>query len=468
MSYLLRRAARLAFIFFSAAVACVPAEAASMKTIYTFTGGADGLGPNSGLVAGPDGALYGSTSTTVYKLTENAGGVWQVTAVVRPSATVRSLVGTPTALYAVQAQAGKSCQALFGACGVVLEMIPPPKGKTNWTSSTIYEFSGGQDGANPSGLALGPGGALFGVTSSGGGSPKCGLSNNVPRGCGTLFKLAKSGAGWSETILHRFQGGSDGALPMARPSFDTAGDIFLTTNQGGATAAALTSPEISCDGYGALPYFKTDAEKVAFRALCNVFGPAFLNSVPFLTLVASFGGMPGDAPSTPQATTELSAAPANTAIFTGAGGGQQNLCSDLGNNGCGVVALLTQPAAGTTPWTLTTIHEFGQDDGAWPYGRFLADGASTLYGVTWFGGDISSACFSMTGLSDGCGVIYKLTKGATGRIWGGAVHKFSGGADGAEPVGELRLHKGAILGVATAGAPQRAPAHRSVAASYSR
>jgi uncharacterized repeat protein (TIGR03803 family) len=78
------------------------------------------------------------------------------------------------------------------------------------TFKTLYNFNGGEDGG---GAASGPsdfGGVLYGTTSAGGGSGCKG------QGCGTVYKFTMSG---SETVLHRFTGGSDGMRPVARLAY---------------------------------------------------------------------------------------------------------------------------------------------------------------------------------------------------------------------------------------------------------
>ena len=64
-------------------------------------------------------------------------------------------------------------------------------------------------------VIFGPDGSLYGTTYWGGGYP-CPAGN----GCGTVFKLTPPARtspaameGWTETVLYRFTGGSDGAYP---------------------------------------------------------------------------------------------------------------------------------------------------------------------------------------------------------------------------------------------------------------
>jgi uncharacterized repeat protein (TIGR03803 family) len=51
----------------------------------------------------------------------------------------------------------------------------------------------------------------------------------------TIFELLPgTGGTWTEKELHRFTGGSDGAYPESKPIFDKAGNLYGTTNTGGA------------------------------------------------------------------------------------------------------------------------------------------------------------------------------------------------------------------------------------------
>ena len=91
--------------------------------------------------------------------------------------------------------------------------------------SVLYTFQGGQDGFLPlAGLIRDRFGNFYGTTADGGGSTACWL------GCGTVFKLDASG---TESVLYRFQGGTDGAYPKARLVVDKNGNLYGTTNWGG-------------------------------------------------------------------------------------------------------------------------------------------------------------------------------------------------------------------------------------------
>jgi uncharacterized repeat protein (TIGR03803 family) len=118
--------------------------------------------------------------------------------------------------------------------GVVFQLAPNGNG---WTETVLYSFcaQGGTscaDGSYPySGLIMDGAGNLYGTTESGG-----------SYGEGTVFKIAPSGSAWAETVLYSFcaQGGStctDGASPRATLILDGAGDLYGTTVQGGKYGA---------------------------------------------------------------------------------------------------------------------------------------------------------------------------------------------------------------------------------------
>lgn len=143
--------------------------------IYNFTSGHDGAGPQSPVIFGPDGNLYGST-------------------------------------------------AQWGANNVgILYMLTPTKGY--WTIHVIHTFTGGWDGAypTPSGLITDSAGSLYGTTSLGG------IYNY-----GTAFKVVKAGSRWKETVLHAFTNKRDGEYPFGGLVFDSAGNLYGSAGQGGA------------------------------------------------------------------------------------------------------------------------------------------------------------------------------------------------------------------------------------------
>jgi hypothetical protein len=103
-----------------------------------------------------------------------------------------------------------------------------PTGNGGWAESVIYSFTGGADGEYPyAGLILDSTGNLYGSTVNGG------LGSCGGIGCGSVFELLPSGGVWVENTVLDFTGESDGGSPYASLIFDTAGNLYGTTSQGG-------------------------------------------------------------------------------------------------------------------------------------------------------------------------------------------------------------------------------------------
>jgi uncharacterized repeat protein (TIGR03803 family) len=172
-------------------VAAQGSASGSFRVIHSFTGGKDGAYPYAGLVIDSSGNLYG---------TANAGGR-----------------GT--------------CPPQNIGCGTVFKLVRSTSG---WVFQVVYAFLGGNDGQGPYGrVAIGPGGILYGTTIEGG-------NQACPSGCGTVFGLklpvtcATKFCPSTETVLYRFKGNSDGFYPTGDLAFDAAGNIYGTTIQGGS------------------------------------------------------------------------------------------------------------------------------------------------------------------------------------------------------------------------------------------
>ena len=89
-----------------------------------------------------------------------------------------------------------------------------------WNETILYTFTGTPDGEYPEfvNLAFDQAGNIYGTTAEGG-----------MYGDGTTFELTPSGGGYTESILHSFGGGTDGAYPYAGVVLDAAGNVYGTT-----------------------------------------------------------------------------------------------------------------------------------------------------------------------------------------------------------------------------------------------
>jgi len=91
--------------------------------------------------------------------------------------------------------------------------------------TTLYQFKGGADGSEPEGSVLpDEAGNLYGITLNGGGSTNC------PGGCGTVYKITPEG---QETVLYAFTGGADGAHPRGTIALDSSNNVYGATTDGG-------------------------------------------------------------------------------------------------------------------------------------------------------------------------------------------------------------------------------------------
>ena len=93
-----------------------------------------------------------------------------------------------------------------------------PSGK----ETVLHSFTGNPDGAYPfsSTLVFDTKGNVYGTTNAGG-------TSNV----GAVFKMTPSG---KETVPYSFSGGADGSGPQAGVVCDKKGNLYGTTDQGGA------------------------------------------------------------------------------------------------------------------------------------------------------------------------------------------------------------------------------------------
>jgi uncharacterized repeat protein (TIGR03803 family) len=216
------------------------------KVLHTFgVTMADGDRPFAALLAGSDGALYGTTDAggtgegrngTVFKLNPDGSGYKVLHSFPdKPldgrMPRTRLLEGRDGALYGTtQSGGGKDSGTVFklnkdgGGYTVLYRFAADPHGLvTEFHDGAPTGSSVSGDGAMPHGLVQGGDGALYGTTETGG-----------RNGRGTAFKLNPDGSGF--TILHSFPslvaGGSDpqeGTLIKGRD-----GALYGITHSGGA------------------------------------------------------------------------------------------------------------------------------------------------------------------------------------------------------------------------------------------
>src|SRR4029077_13118311 len=98
--------------------------------------------------------------------------------------------------------------------GTVFELTPTSSG--TWNATVLYGFTNTPDGLAPSGdLIFDAAGNIYGTTIAGG-----------AKGGGTVFKLTPSKGVWTESVLHSFNGPTDGATPFAGVTMDGKGNLY--------------------------------------------------------------------------------------------------------------------------------------------------------------------------------------------------------------------------------------------------
>jgi uncharacterized repeat protein (TIGR03803 family) len=201
--------------------------------IHSFNLNRSGFFPFAGLITDANANLYGADAAGGRK---DDGTVFEIA----PDGTetvLHTFKGSPTdgslpdgtlisdqsgALYGTTNGGGRAGCFTDSGCGTVFKLAP------DRTETVLHYFKGGRaDGANPTaGLIADTGGNLFGTTEYGGGDNAC----NGVDGCGTIFEIAPDG---TETMLHSFGDGSEGANPVAGLVADGKGNFYGTASRGG-------------------------------------------------------------------------------------------------------------------------------------------------------------------------------------------------------------------------------------------
>jgi uncharacterized repeat protein (TIGR03803 family) len=270
--------------------------ASKYKPLYKFSGGKDGALPDASLIFDQAGNLY---STTEYGGAHDGGTVFKLA----------------------------------------------PNADGSWRESVLYNFcslTNCGDGELPvAGLIFDQAGNLYGTTWIGGAHES-----------GTLFQLVPNADGsWRESVLHSFcsrTNCSDGAIPRASLIFDQAGNLYSTTEEGGAQYEGTV--------FKLAPNANGNWRESVLHSFCSRTNCGDGAAPDFASLIFDQAG-------------NLYGTTAYDGNFR---------CTS--RYGCGVVFKLVPNSNGG--WKETVLHTFFDHPGAHPTAGLIFDPAGNLYGTT--------------------------------------------------------------------------------------
>ena len=338
--------------------------------------------------------------------------------------------------------------------------------------TVLHNFTGGTDGGTPfAGVVRDPAGNLFGTTNVGGSS-----------GAGVVYKVDPAG---HETVLYSFTGGNDGGYPEAGVILDTAGNLYGTTQRGGAAGSGVvfmldtagletvlytfagmpdgSYPEAGVirDSAGTLygttyyggawgdgTVYKLDA--AGHETVLYSFTGQADGSYPQTALIRDSAGVlygtcegvvyrvdePGHETVLYTFTGGLDGGNANSGLIRDSEGNLYGTATNGGAANAGVVYKVD------TSHHETVLHNFtGAPDGSYPWAGVVRDSAGNLYGATQGGGTAN------------LGVVYKLDTSGNETV----LYSFPGPADGSVPyAGVTADSAGNLYGTTFNGGPANA------------
>ncbi|HUB68674.1 MAG TPA: choice-of-anchor tandem repeat GloVer-containing protein [Candidatus Methylacidiphilales bacterium] len=320
----------------------------NFTVLHGLSPASDGVDPNAGLVRSGS-ALYGAAVSggsggngTLFSLSTSGGSFTNIhnfTAGNGGNSSLAGMILSDSTLY------GTTYGSLGpGSFGTIFTINTSGSGY-----STLYSFSGGNDGGAPDGELAMSGGTLYGTASQGGSG-----------GSGTVYSIGTSGSGF--TVLHSFSPTTNGLTNS--DGFDPVAGVVLSGNT----------------LYGAAEYGGTNGNGTIFKVNTDGTGFTILHTFSAFgvgTTTNSDGGFPGGG-------------------LIISGGTLYGTTVSGGSGGSGTVFSIS-----TNGTNFDTLYNFtGGDDGAGPYANLTLSG-TTLYGTTSFGG------------ANGTGTLFSTSTGGT-------------------------------------------------------
>lgn len=326
--------------------AAVSSDGVSYALVHSFSG-ADGSQPQSALIQATDGNFYGATTFggtfdlgTVFKIDSQGN----VTVLHSFSGPLGPEGAGPTASL-IQGRDGSFYGTSFlgGVVGGGTVFKIDQSGRI----TVLHAFSG-TDGQVPLGVMIqGSDGFFYGTTALGGNLGCTAPLGDLPKGCGTIFKIDSMG---NFVSLYSFAG-MDGEVPFAGLTQSSDGSFYGTTLAGGSS------------GLGTV-----------FR----------MDSSGHLTIVHSFTGVEGGGPA--------------ASLLRGRDGRFYGTTSVGGNWNSGTIYSV-DPVG-----NVIVLHSFNGVDGASSQSALIQTSDGTFYGTTQLGGNASCTASN----NKGCGTVFKL------------------------------------------------------------
>jgi uncharacterized repeat protein (TIGR03803 family) len=355
------------------------------------------------------------------------------------SARAGVIMDSSGALYGTTVWGGETAPGYWG--GTVYKLTPPAESGSPWTESLLWEFQGGDfnnDAANPYCTLVFDKSGNLYGTTEHGGA----------YGAGTVFQLvppAIEGGAWTQNVIYSFENG----YPQSGLVIDANGALYGTAFYWQVFQLVPPADGTGAWTYNALYNFNSITylnSSLTFDSKGNLYGTAEQGGQYEKGLV--FGLKP---PATPGGAWEEF----NIYNFTGKSDGGTPLSSVTdrsgvlygttsvgGSNGFGTVYSLTASGSPGEPWNETILYNFlGGDDGATPEGGVVFASNSELFGTTSAGGSASD------------GTVFELNQSSEGGPWTKTIiHNFTGKEpDGSIPQANLLLDGGKVYGTTGGG-----------------